>query len=112
MALLKACAKNKDVYKGAQIHAEILQKGLLGKNPYLASSLVSMYAKCGEMKKAQAVFHMLPSRDVVSWNSLISGYAHHGGSFEEAFEAYKRMRIDGIPPNMHLEGMWKHRSYQ
>ena len=99
VALLKACAKQKDLSRGTQIHALIIEKGLLQSNLYVGNSLVSMYAKCGAMKQAQEVFHMLPSQDVVSWNSLISGYARRGRHAEEALEAYKRMQMDGISPD-------------
>jgi pentatricopeptide repeat protein len=98
VAMVKACAKQKDLKKGTKIHALIIKKGLLQSNVYVGNSVVSMYAKCGQMKKAQEVFRMLPAPDVVAWNSLISGYAHQGGHFEEAFEAYKMMQIKGISP--------------
>ncbi|XP_024542068.1 putative pentatricopeptide repeat-containing protein At5g52630 [Selaginella moellendorffii] len=46
--------------------------------PFVGSSLVDMYAKCGDMVKARAVFKRMPSRDVVVWTSLIQGYIDNG----------------------------------
>ena len=47
--LLKSCARRKDLVKGTSIHDDILEKGLLVKFPYLGSTLVNMYAKCGAL---------------------------------------------------------------
>ncbi|OAY82377.1 Pentatricopeptide repeat-containing protein, chloroplastic [Ananas comosus] len=33
-----------------------------------------MYGKYGDMVKGRLVFDRMPSRDVVSWNSLLAGY--------------------------------------
>eukprot|EP00250_Pteridium_aquilinum_P009235 c18531_g2_i1 orf=242-409(+) len=46
VALLRACAKSKDLHTGTRIHADILTRGLLEKSSYVANSIVSMYAKC------------------------------------------------------------------
>ncbi|KAJ4840989.1 hypothetical protein Tsubulata_044852, partial [Turnera subulata] len=43
----------------------------------------------------QEVFNLIPTRDGVSWNSLISGYARHGSAME-AVEAYNLMLREGV----------------
>eukprot|EP00250_Pteridium_aquilinum_P019584 c24490_g16_i2 orf=1-393(-) len=45
VALLKACAKQKDLCKGSKIHADILRRGSLKTHHFLGSTLVNMYAK-------------------------------------------------------------------
>eukprot|EP00250_Pteridium_aquilinum_P022497 c25392_g4_i1 orf=1-234(+) len=57
-----------------------------------------MYAKCGSLSKAQDVLEKLPSRDVVSWNALISGYAQEGQG-EQALNCFECMKRESIPPN-------------
>ena len=37
-----------------------------------------MYAKCGALRQEQSVLEKVPSRNVVSWNALIVGYAQNG----------------------------------
>ena len=37
-----------------------------------------MYCKCGDLKDAFRVFDQFLDKDVVSWNSMIAGYAQHG----------------------------------
>eukprot|EP00250_Pteridium_aquilinum_P026853 c33706_g1_i1 orf=3-407(-) len=44
VALLRACAKSKDLSTGTRLHDDILKRGLLDK---CADALVTMYAKCG-----------------------------------------------------------------
>eukprot|EP00250_Pteridium_aquilinum_P000709 c10854_g1_i1 orf=3-566(-) len=45
VALLKDCAKQKDLQRGSDLHAGIVTRGLLGKNVLVSNNLVSMYAK-------------------------------------------------------------------
>ena len=46
VSLLKACSELKDVQQGLHIHMKALQTGSLNTNPFVASSLIIMYAKC------------------------------------------------------------------
>ena len=78
LELLKICAKNKDLYKGTELHEEALKKGFLETNPDVANALISMYARCGALEEAQQVFETLTVRDVISWNALIARYTQHG----------------------------------
>ena len=41
-----------------------------------------MYAKCGMLDRSQELFDEHLVWNVVSWNILIDGYAHHGNSKE------------------------------
>eukprot|EP00250_Pteridium_aquilinum_P020920 c24989_g2_i2 orf=106-573(+) len=43
VALLRACAKNRDLYRGTKLHNDVLRRGLLEK---CSGNLVTMYAKC------------------------------------------------------------------
>ena len=98
LGLLKASAKKKDIRAGTTLHNEIRRKGLLEKNPYLATTLISLYAKCGVMSKAQQVLEEIPFRDVVSWNALISGYTQQGHGYE-ALSCFEKMQKDGLFPD-------------
>ncbi|KAK1588401.1 hypothetical protein Q3G72_022873 [Acer saccharum] len=63
--------------EGKEMHALILKTGY-GSNIFVQNGLVSMYAKCGAINDSKMVFSSMDERDVISWNSLISGCAHHG----------------------------------
>ena len=45
---------------------------------YVNHSLIALYARCGEMGFAQKEFDEMGDRDLVSWNSMISGYSKMG----------------------------------
>jgi pentatricopeptide repeat protein len=58
-----------------------------------------MYAKCGELAKAELVLSQLPVRDTVSWNALISGHARqeHG---TEILQFFSQMQREGLSPDV------------
>ena len=95
---IKACIKHKNLYRGKQIHAEVLQEGLLHRNVYLGTALNTMYARFGQVSKSREVFDELRVRNVVSFNALITGYVRLGLA-HEALECFHQMRTHGIPPN-------------
>ena len=96
ISLLKGCTYKKDICGGIRLHPEILKKtGLLERSPFLASSLINMYAKCGLLAKAQQVLDDLPFGNVYSFNARIAGYVHHG-HVHEAFNCFQRMQNEGL----------------
>ncbi|XP_024517651.1 pentatricopeptide repeat-containing protein At2g13600-like [Selaginella moellendorffii] len=94
VAALKACSGSRDLEKGKEIHRR------LGSNfgVFISTALVDMYSKCGCMAEARQVFDSIHRRDVVSWNAIITGYAH-GGAAGSALELYLLMQQDGFVPN-------------
>mgnify|MGYP000087716587 FL=1 len=98
VSLLKTCAKKKDLETGIRLHADILRKKLLEKHPYIGSTLVSMYAKCGKLDKACQVFEELPVQDGIAWNALIAGYSQDEQG-EEALRCFEKMLNHGMLPD-------------
>ncbi|CAM6048440.1 unnamed protein product [Sphagnum compactum] len=99
VGVLNACASLFALEEGRCIHKQIIECSC-ETNVFVGNSLIDMYAKCGSMREAWRVFDMMPLRDVVSWNALLSGYAMHGhgkealGHFEQMCEA--GVEIDGV----------------
>jgi len=54
--------------------------------------------KSGQLGKAFHVFDAMPARDVVTWNSMISGYASCGFS-SHALELFVKMQGTGVRPS-------------
>ncbi|KAI5083561.1 hypothetical protein GOP47_0003304 [Adiantum capillus-veneris] len=98
LSVLKACGSISSIKKGEEIHDEIARQGLLDNNVALGNALVDMYAKCGALGKAQEVLQELPNRDVVSWSTVIAGYAQQGQG-EQALRCFECMQGEGISPN-------------
>ena len=80
VALLKVCAQTQEIEMGCKIHEDMVRKmgSVYDRDPFMGSALVGMYAKCGSLHKAEEVFDSLEVRNVVAWNSLISGYVGSG----------------------------------
>eukprot|EP00250_Pteridium_aquilinum_P013580 c21434_g1_i2 orf=419-3316(+) len=95
--ILKACSCIRALDKGREIHLNVLEKGL-GKDGPICNTLIDMYAKCGSPSEAQEVFDELQLRTVVSWTSLISGYADHG-TWHDVFRCFEQMQSEGVSPN-------------
>ncbi|XP_022850166.1 pentatricopeptide repeat-containing protein At2g03880, mitochondrial-like [Olea europaea var. sylvestris] len=75
--VLKGCSICLDLESGKQLHADVIKIGALS-DVYVGSTLVDLYAKCGEMEYAENVFVMIPEQNAVLWNSLLNGYAQAG----------------------------------
>ncbi|KAG0499615.1 hypothetical protein HPP92_004306 [Vanilla planifolia] len=96
-SILKACGEVGNLDVGREIHRSILNSGIRP-NVFVDNALVAMYVKCGEFEIARNMFDEMPERDVVSWNSIISGYASRG-LWEEAFQLFERAKEENTQVN-------------
>ncbi|KAF8409076.1 hypothetical protein HHK36_005148 [Tetracentron sinense] len=62
------------------------------------NALVSVYAKCDSIQNAVRVFAKIKDRDVISWSSMVVGYAQNG-HFNESLDTFSEMIKDQIIPN-------------
>lgn len=97
LSILKACSSDEMLEKGKEIHAFVEATGLES-DVSVATALITMYSKCGEVALARQVFDEMAERNVVSWTAIIQGSAQHG-RFEEAFQLFEQMLYTGILPN-------------
>lgn len=97
LMLLSACAQIASLEKGRNIHDYIIEQGL-GSEVSIATALVDMYAKCGEIDVAKNIFDSMNEKDVVSWNVMISCYGMHGHG-RSAIEVFQQMEEDAVRPN-------------
>ncbi|XP_062009995.1 pentatricopeptide repeat-containing protein At2g21090-like, partial [Rosa rugosa] len=99
VSILSACADLALNERGKQIHGHIIRSnnGSYLSNVFICNALVDMYSKCGDMKSGKALFEMIPEKDVISWNSLITGFAQNGLG-EESLLVFKRMVETNVKP--------------
>lgn len=94
---LKACSVSMDLNLGSQVHA-FVAKSSLDSNIYVGNGLISMYGKCGCLVEARQVLDEMSYRDVVSWNSMVAGYAQNH-SFDDALEVCREMESLMVKPD-------------
>ncbi|KAI4314708.1 hypothetical protein L6164_027588 [Bauhinia variegata] len=75
--VLKACGSERAYKKGQAIHGHVV-KSRLNLDLYVGNALVTFYAKCQEVDMSRNIFDEIPRKDIVSWNSMISGYTTNG----------------------------------
>lgn len=92
-----ACAEVASLEMGNQAYCYIMKTGLI-LDVSVMNGLIDMYIKCGSLGSAQELFDSMEDPNIVSWSSLIVGYAQFGYG-EEALKLFKRMRSLGVRPN-------------
>lgn len=90
------CAKLESLLTGVQLHSSVIKMGFCS-NVFISTALVCMYCKCGVILSARQLFDEVPERNVVTWNSLISGYLQVQ-SPENALGLFLGMLKLGIAP--------------
>ncbi|KAK9131882.1 hypothetical protein Scep_011410 [Stephania cephalantha] len=95
--LLSECSATKSVNQGMQIHAHITKSGF-SDDTSLRNHLIGLYSKCEVFGYARNLFEEMPEPDLVSWSSLISGYAQNGYG-GEALSAFYEMHCLGLKCN-------------
>ncbi|XP_017442735.1 pentatricopeptide repeat-containing protein At1g08070, chloroplastic-like [Vigna angularis] len=86
---LCACSSLKALRLGKSVHAYGVRM-IANVNVVFYNAVLDLYAKSGALKYAKNLFDKMSVRDVITWTTLLMGYAR-GGYCEEAFGVFKRM---------------------
>ncbi|KAK4742304.1 hypothetical protein SAY87_000305 [Trapa incisa] len=97
VSLLGACALQSGLAPGKQAHSYMLRRGIKI-DEKLASALIDMYCKSGNIGHAEKIFDRLIERDIVHYNIMIAGYAHSGHG-DRAIELYHEMLEKSLRPD-------------
>ncbi|XP_047959108.1 putative pentatricopeptide repeat-containing protein At5g52630 [Salvia hispanica] len=95
--VMKACGMSNDQFMGKSVHCLAVKTGF-DADVFVGSSVVDMYAKCGSLGDARKVFSEMPVRNVVSWSTMIYGYAQTGED-GEALRLFKAALWEGLDVN-------------
>ncbi|XP_057957382.1 putative pentatricopeptide repeat-containing protein At3g15130 [Malania oleifera] len=85
------------VEQGKQMHSHTI-KLPSGLETSVTNSIVDMYLKCGLPEEAEKLFSLMPTRNVVSWTVMITGYGKYGFG-KEAIHLFNKMLLDNIEPD-------------
>ncbi|XP_043720889.1 putative pentatricopeptide repeat-containing protein At2g01510 [Telopea speciosissima] len=97
---LEACTLLSALGLGKQIHVKLIRSrvNIDINNVVVGTALINMYSKSGSLNYAQRVFDRMLEKNVITWTSIITGYAIHGiGS--QALEIFQQMLETGVKPN-------------
>ncbi|XP_058089805.1 pentatricopeptide repeat-containing protein At1g43980, mitochondrial [Magnolia sinica] len=83
--------------QGTQIHSLVIKSGS-DSDVIVGSSLVDMYSKSGLVDAAMKIFSKMVIRDLVSWNTMIMGFARNGRGVE-ALQIFGELCKWGPPPD-------------
>ncbi|GFP90748.1 pentatricopeptide repeat-containing protein at3g53360 mitochondrial, partial [Phtheirospermum japonicum] len=96
--LLGACGKIASLETGDQIFCLAVKNGLEF-DVMVANGSIDMFVKWGSLERGRKIFDCMGNPDVVSWSSMIVGYAQFGFG-EEALRLFNKMKSQkGVKPN-------------
>ncbi|KAF8667874.1 hypothetical protein HU200_052497 [Digitaria exilis] len=96
--VLKACAALLDLAAGREVHERVARTRWAA-DVFVRAGLVDMYAKCGCVDEARAVFDGTAVRDAVVWNSMIAACGQNGRPLE-ALTLCRDMTAEGVWPTI------------
>ncbi|OVA15670.1 Pentatricopeptide repeat [Macleaya cordata] len=99
VSLASIVAQYGDCQKGRSVHGFIMRRGWMKEDIFIGNAITDMYAKLGNIDLAVKVFERMPTKDVISWNTLMTGYAQNGLA-SEAIDVFHKMKgCEGIVPD-------------
>lgn len=94
-SVIPACANLGALEIGKRIEKDARKNGFF-KNIYVYNAVLEMYARCGKVGVAKRLFNEISkSRNLCSWNSMITGLAVHG-KFNDALKLYEQMLVQSF----------------
>ncbi|KAJ0970452.1 hypothetical protein J5N97_023329 [Dioscorea zingiberensis] len=111
-SIMPACAHLTTLHLGKQLHGYAIRGGF-DDNVFVASAIVDMYAKCGNIETARYIFDGMKALDMVSWTAMIMGMTrdygivpcleHYAAVADLLGRAGKLEEAYGFVSNMHIK---------
>ncbi|KAL2348484.1 hypothetical protein Fmac_002484 [Flemingia macrophylla] len=98
-SLLPAYAILADLLQAMNMHCYLIKCGFLYRLE-VASILVDIYSKCGNLGYAHQIFNVIPlkDKDIILWSAIIAAYGKHGYG-KMAVKLFNQMVQSGVKPN-------------
>ncbi|KAL9141353.1 hypothetical protein ABFS82_14G097200 [Erythranthe guttata] len=94
---LGACSHICALKQGKEIHGLAIRSSSIDYDN-VKNALITLYSRCGDLKHAYIVFRLVEGKTVISWNSIISGFAQWDRS-EESSLLFRELFLTDIKPN-------------
>ncbi|KAK2379283.1 pentatricopeptide repeat-containing protein, mitochondrial [Trifolium repens] len=103
IGMISSCSQLQDLNLGREFHRYIEEHGLELTIP-LTNALMDMYVKCGELFPARVIFDNMPQKTLVSWTTMVLGYARFGFLDVAREILYKIPEMSVVPWNAIISG--------
>lgn len=94
---LSACSHMGVIKVGKEIHGFAIRSGIYEFEKF-KNALITLYSRCKELRHAYTMFQLIEEKNIITWNSMLSGYTHMDRA-EEASFLFREMLLSGIEPN-------------
>ncbi|XP_038889951.1 pentatricopeptide repeat-containing protein At4g30700-like isoform X1 [Benincasa hispida] len=91
---ISAASRFEDERVGVLLHAHSIVDGVAS-NLFVGSAIVDLYFKFTRAELARKVFDVMPERDTVLWNTMISGFSRNS-YFEDSIRVFVDMLNAGL----------------
>ena len=97
VSILAATAGLSSLVKGKEIHGHLIRRCLITDGS-VSSSLVDMYAQCGNIENSFKIFDRARCKDLVLWTTMISACGMNGQG-KDSIELFMEMQEMGLIPD-------------
>lgn len=94
VGVLKAYANLGDISMAKLVHGFIVSRNL-DYDLFVGNSLIDLYCKCSDIDSAFRAFSEMPQKNIVSWNTLLSGFVRNQ-KYLEALMVFNLMGNEGV----------------
>ncbi|KAG9139818.1 hypothetical protein Leryth_020227 [Lithospermum erythrorhizon] len=94
---LSACSHIGLLISGKEIHGLAIRR-CHDEFVNVKNALINMYARCNDLMHGHVIFSSVEVKNIITWNSIISGYTHLERSDEASF-LFREMLFTGVQPN-------------
>ncbi|KAF2309013.1 hypothetical protein GH714_000089 [Hevea brasiliensis] len=98
-SVVPACVRCEAFSKKEGIHGLVIKRGL-ERDRYVQNALMDMYSRMGNMEISKTIFKSMEFRDIVSWNTMITGYVS-SGCYDDALLLLREMQQADEGNNIH-----------
>ncbi|WOL05234.1 hypothetical protein Cni_G13961 [Canna indica] len=98
VGLMSACSQLGSLILAKWVDLYVRTSSLDISKTHVLAALIDMNAKCGNMERACSLFESMPTKDLITYCSLMQGYSIHGAG-EKAVKLFCRMLKEELVPD-------------
>lgn len=96
-SVISSCSLIKSLKYGRVVHGYVI-RNLYHFDIFVNNALIGMYSNCGDLSKALLIFQLMPSRNVVSYTSMIKGHVDNNNP-HGALNLFTKMESGNMRPD-------------